>query len=157
MPRSLCLCLGLLLAGGVCLALWHDDHFSQNAPPSEPSSTDPPVLVLLVGEEASVTALRTAVDPARIVARSAGGFALAEGRIVAADHHAAERILTTAGWLDRKVEIVPTASSPRRRGGEASHEGERSEEPALDLLELSRKPTLTVPEAIAALRALEGS
>jgi hypothetical protein len=156
MPRSLCLCLGLLLAGGVCFTLWHDHLPGKTPPSSTESNGEPPILVLLVTGESNVSALRAAVDPGRIVAREKGGFALSEGRIVASDHRAAERILTAAGWLERPVEIVVSASSPRRRSKAPSPEGE-SPEGQPDLLELSRKPTLTLPEALAALRALEGS
>jgi hypothetical protein len=156
MPRSLCLCLGLLLAGGVCLTLWKGDIRKEPAGAPEPSTGAPPVLVLLVGGESSVAALRAAIDPERIVARSEGGFALREGRIVAEDHRAAERILTDAGWLDRRLEIVPTASSPRRRSEPVGSDANDRPDGSPDLLELSRKPTLSIPEAMAALRALEG-
>lgn len=157
MPRSFCLCLGLLLAGGVCLTLWQGYIQKEAAPSAVASTGEPPVLVLLVGGESSVAALRAAVDPGRIVARGEGGFALREGRIVAADHRAAERVLTTAGWLDRPLEIVTTASSPSRRSEASGPEGKEGPAGRPDLPELSQKPTLTIPEAIAALRTLEGS
>jgi hypothetical protein len=124
-----------------------------SAQPSE--AEQEAVLVFLVNEPSVVRALAAGVDRSRVVARSEDALALREGRIVAAGPEAASRLLAEAGWTNRPIELVTPASvrAPWWRGaGEPAPDGE---EGALDIAELASKPTLTLPEALAALRAME--
>ncbi len=160
MPRSLCLSLGVLAAAAAALLLWHGEAWepSRRALTHRGDRGDehPPVVVILVEGKRDVAAIRATVDPARILARSEGGFALEEGRVVAAGHDAVGTILTSAGWLDRPLEFFVPASFPRR--GEAAPAEERASGSgaSADLDVLMQKPTLTAMEALSVLKALDG-
>ncbi len=102
--------------------------------------------------------MRRAIDPSRIVARTREGFALKEGRIVAAGHSAAGELLTLADWTDRSLELyVPSSSRVRRsgRGGEPASDSD-GKGPGINIAELAKKPTLTPFEALAVLKAMDG-
>ena len=113
-----------------------------------------PILVFLVGDAAAVNAVKRAVDPSRIVAETDDAFALAEGRMIAAGPEAVSEPLTAAGWIDRKVELLPLPK--RRETVAASGEGGgSSEDPRFDrLMELMNKKTLSHGEALFVMNAM---
>lgn len=108
------------------------------------------VLVVLVPNGEGVAAVRRAVSADRVVATSAEGVALREGRIVAASHEAASELIGRAGWVDARIEILtPGARAAASSGGEAA--GARDSE----LSALAKKPTLSPAEAMRVLELLQ--
>jgi hypothetical protein len=104
-----------------------------------------PVLVIVVGDPGAVARLRAAVAPERVVATADDGFALQEGRVVAASLEAAGPILMAAGLGRRPVEVWSASSmrgpdplrpTPKRTGLPQG---------------LASKPTLTLGEALMLL------
>jgi hypothetical protein len=75
-----------------------------------------PVLVVFVEGPREVALVRAAVSDERVTAENANGFALREGRIVAAGTDAAGEIVTSAGWIDRKLTLMRARKqSPKQR------------------------------------------
>jgi hypothetical protein len=134
-------------------------------PEDERARTGAPILVLVVDGPGVLAAVRSSVEPHRIVAEGPGAFALEEGRLVAASHEAVGPVLAAAGWEAQAFELfapgsfapaVPPGgptSSRRAPGPGASLEGSPA---GPDLAALSHKPTLSVSEALALLRHLDG-
>lgn len=113
-----------------------------------------PILVFLVGDTAGVDAVKRAIDPSRIVAETDDAFALVEGRMIAAGPEAVSEPLTAAGWIDRKVELLPL---PKRRDtvAAASRGGGSSDDPRFErLMDLMNKPTLSHGEALFVMTAM---
>jgi hypothetical protein len=104
-----------------------------------------PVLVVVVGDAARLERVRAAIPDERIRTESAGAFAVAGGRIIAESFDAAGPVLTDAGWVDRKVEIVAPGRERAEAGSTAAPDR---------YAELLAKPTLTLAEARSALRFL---
>ena len=71
---------------------------------------------------------------------------------MATSHEAVGRILTTAGWTDRPIEIFDAASM---REGMGAPEREATPRDAT-IAAYARKPTLNYPEALSLLNALDG-
>ena len=67
--------------------------------------------VATAGSVENVEVVRRVVEPERIVASSAEGFAIDGGRVVSASLEQAGAPLSAAGWTDRPVEIL----TPQRR------------------------------------------
>jgi len=101
-----------------------------------------------------VRGVRASVRSEGVVALAEDAFALESGRIVVANLDAAERILVEAGWIDRKLEILTTASLRAQTRPEDSR-GIPSSADA-DYPALLSKPTLTPGEAMQALEMLDG-
>ena len=115
------------------------------------SLPDEPVMVVVVKSPDDVAAVRDVIDPERIVANSLDGFVVREGRVVVASVEAAGPLLSVAGWSEAELEIVKLEARPALRGGSGAGGGE----PASGLAALYAKPTLTLDEALLALRLLE--
>jgi hypothetical protein len=114
------------------------------------------VLVFLVGNREGVDRVRTAVDPARVVAATEDAIALREGRIVAVNVAAVSDPYTAAGWLEREIEIFHVErAAPKRPGRSGGGEGtevdpERMAKPAA----LVQKPTLSAGEQMFVLQTM---
>jgi len=137
----------LLLGAGYHLG-WHQS-LAASLPPLESLGTgeeSEPVLILLLGSTESVEHLRAVVAPERVIADGRSAFALAGGRIVAADVESASDPLNAAGWTERPVQILTAARLAQ---------GQAQAEPGNALAELARKPTLTPGEALRLLRQLD--
>ena len=157
MLRPLCLSLGVLAGAAMAVLLWRgglSEPFRQAR--ASWSGEPPAVLVILVEQKRDVAAIRATVDPGRIVAHDESGFALAEGRVVAAGHDAVGTILSSAGWHDRPLEFFVPSSFTRGGELEPAEEPAGASAPLDDLEELMQKPTLSVAEARSVLRALDG-
>lgn len=120
-----------------------------------PTRLGPPVLVVQVATPEAVASVRAVVAPERVVAETPGGFALREGRIVAAGHDETAALLTETGWSDRPLEIhraEPRRPDDRARGpfAAAGPRGRRSPADAL-----AHKSHLTRAEAMAVLESLD--
>ncbi len=116
-------------------------------------STEPPVLVMLVGDAESVATIRDAVDPDRIVAATPEAFALVEGRIIATSIDAANRPLNRAGWASREIEIVmpPAKLTP----GFAQKKSASGPNPSGDsFVALKDKDVLTQGESLGLLKEM---
>jgi hypothetical protein len=112
------------------------------------------VLVFQVATAEAVASVRAAVAPERVVAETPGGFALREGRIVAAGHDEIAALLTETGWSDRPLEIhraEPRLPDYRVRGPFAA-ERRKPRSPA-DAL--AHKSHLDRAEAMAVLESLD--
>ena len=110
-----------------------------------------PVLVFQLGHVESVAVVREAVAKERVVAEMPAGFALAEGRIVAAGPDVTAVLLRLAGWSDRPLEIYQPAPVLPDLGGR--RRGSRTDGP--DLGALARKSHLTRQEAMAVMERLD--
>jgi hypothetical protein len=108
------------------------------------SSEPEAVLVLLVPDRSGVAMVGAAVDPARILVRTADAIVLREGRVIATGFEVVGEPLTTAGFADRSIELWAATPSDRWKPDEPA-EGE------LSLATLAKKPTLTPGEVIALL------
>lgn len=113
------------------------------------SLPDEPVMVVVVKSHDDIAAVREVIDPERIVANSLDGFVVREGRVVVSSVEAAGPLLSIAGWSEAELEIVNLGARPAPSGG--SDGGERAQ----GLAALYAKPTLTLDEALRALRLLE--
>jgi hypothetical protein len=107
------------------------------------------VTVVLVPSRAGVAAVQQAVAPDRIVATAPGGFALREGRVVAASHEAASELIGRAGWTDARIEIL----TPDARQDDARASAPRGSD--AELAALAHKPTLSPADAKRVLELLE--
>ena len=106
-----------------------------------------PILVVFVESPREVARVRAAVADERIAAESPNGFALREGRIVAAGSGAAGELVTAAGWIDRKLELMRARrQSPSRTTAATGEEGAGGLAPER-LAELLSKDTLSYAEA----------
>jgi len=116
--------------------------------PGLPTLGADPVLVFYVNGPASLGMVRDAVDPLRIVAARADGFALREGRIVAMGPVPTSALLNDTGWGDRPLQIHRPAPRPPawRPHGRATG--------GTDLNALAHKSHLSRPEAMAVLEQL---
>lgn len=138
---------------------WRPDALDWRQDESE--EEEPPILVVLVSNADSVAAVREAVSADRILARSDEAIALREGRIVAASRDAASEMIGRAGWADAPIEIVTTVARdsirPKRAAAPPPDEAavEIARERRGELNELSKKGTLTLPEAMRALELME--
>jgi hypothetical protein len=108
-----------------------------------------PVMVVVVKSHGDVAAVREVIDPGRIVASSPAGFVVREGRVVVASVEAAGPLLNDAGWSEAELEIVKLEARPVLRGAAGTGSGGDG------LAALYAKPTLTLDEALLALRLLE--
>jgi hypothetical protein len=157
MLRPLCLSLGVLAGAVVAVLVWRGGLSEPFRQAQASWSEEPPsVLVILVETKRDVDAIRATVDPARILAQDESGFALEEGRVVAAGHDAVGTILTSAGWLDRPLEFFVPSSFTRGGELEAAEDQEGASRPLDDLDALMQKPTLSAMEALSVLHALDG-
>jgi hypothetical protein len=107
---------------------------------------DEPVMVVVVKSHGDIAAVREVIDPGRVVASSLDGFVVREGRVVVASVEAAGPLLNDAGWSEAALEIVKLEARPVLRGATAGGGG---------LEALYAKPTLTLDEALSALKLLE--
>jgi hypothetical protein len=110
---------------------------------------DEPVMVVVVKSHGDIAAVREVIDPGRIVASSTDGFVVREGRVVVASVDAAGPLLNDAGWSEAELEIVKLESRPVLRGATGNGSGGGG------LEALYAKPTLTLDEALSALKLLE--
>jgi hypothetical protein len=110
---------------------------------------DEPVMVVVVKSRDDIGAVREVIDPGRIVASSPEGFVVREGRVVVASVEAAGPLLNAAGWSEAELEIVKLEARPVLRGAAGNGNGGGG------LAALYAKPTLTLDEALLALRLLE--
>ena len=106
-----------------------------------------PILVVFVESPREVARVRAAVADERIAAESPNGFALREGRIIAAGSDAAGELVSAAGWIDRKLELMRARKqSPSRRTAATGEQGIGGLAPER-LAELLSKDTLSYAEA----------
>jgi len=106
--------LGVLL-GGVAALLLSSEVQLERISSTLPGVRDP-VLVVLVDDSGTVAAVRAAVGRERIVLERPGGFAMAEGRVVAAGHAVASELINAAGWSGREIQMglaVPASEGGR--------------------------------------------
>lgn len=105
-----------------------------------------PVLVIFVDSARAVAVVRAAVEDERIVAETPQGFALREGRIIAANRDAAGEVVSAAGWVDRELQLMRVRKNkdllqpPSAKKGRGSLVDE-------DLARLAGQETLTRSEA----------
>jgi hypothetical protein len=133
----------VLVGGGLWLASGlHDRPRRSAAPAPKRADARASVLVIVVRSSADLEALRAVVPAERILARSPGAFALADGRIFATGVEAAGRPLSELGWAERRIEIVDSALV---RAGAAAP-GDAPRDPALAL---AQKGSLSPGEALA--------
>ena len=119
-------------------------------------SSEPPVMVFLVGNRGGVELMKRAVDPARIVAESPDAIALVEGRIIATSPSAVSDPIMQAGWSARRIEIFTLPKNDGlNRGRSASRQGRQRDPRMGRLMELINKPTLSQSEAVFALQAMD--
>jgi hypothetical protein len=157
MLRPFCLSLGVLAGAAVAVLVWRGGLSEPLRQARASWSEEPPsVLVILVERKRDVAAIRATVDPGRILAHDESGFALEEGRVVAAGHDAVGTILTSAGWLDRPLEVFVPSSFTRGGELEPTEDRKGASGPSDDLGALMQKPTLSATEALSVLRALDG-
>jgi hypothetical protein len=133
---------------------WVGEASSLSLPELRPARQGPPVLVFQVATAEAVASVRAVVAPERVVVETPGGFALREGRIVAAGHDVIATLLTETGWSDRPLEIhraEPRLPDYRSHGPFAAGAG-KTRSPA-DAL--AHKSHLTPAEAMAVLESLE--
>lgn len=123
------------------------------SPPGLPTLGAEPVLVFYVNGPRSLGMVRDAIDPGRIVAARADGFALREGRIVALGPVPTSALLNDAGWGDRPLEIHRPAPRPPSWQHRAGQPPGRAAGGA-DLNALAHKSHLSRPEAMAVLEQL---
>jgi hypothetical protein len=118
------------------------------------TSAGTPVLVFHLASAEAVAGVRAAVSAERIVAETPAGFALAEGRIVAAGHEATAALLAATGWSDRPLEIhraEPRLPDYRSHGPFPSGTPRGAAGPDA----LAHKSHLTRPEAMAVMERLD--
>jgi len=150
-----------MLAGGLILLLvWNaewDWRLWEHLPSLERpivTSTQEPVMVMLVGNVEGVDAVRAAVDPDRIVASTPEAFALIEGRIVATSIAAASGPLNRAGWASRNIEIVvsPQKLTPGFAKKATASGAGRPEDP---FAALKDEDSLTSAQSLKLLKAMD--
>jgi hypothetical protein len=114
------------------------------------------VLVFIVGTPEGVDRVRKAVAPERVVAATSDAFALAEGRIVAANVEAVAGPYTEAGWTDRELEffVIEKNDRPVRGRQLAADAMGMDEERLARLQELLHQKTLSYGEQIFVLQAM---
>lgn len=106
-----------------------------------------PVLVVFVEGPREVALVRAAVLDARIAAESANGFALREGRIVAAGSDTAGELVMAAGWIDRKLTLMRARKQAPQARTTAARDGSTGGMEPERLAELLSKDTLSYAEA----------
>ena len=122
-------------------------------------SSEPSIMVIVVGTRERVASVRKAVSSDRILAASENGFAIQGRRLIAVSLENVGGLLMKAGWEDAPLEIL-TAS--RRswigggRPGEGPQDTDRSsaQAEAAILADLMNKPTLNYLEAQRVLSLL---
>ena len=146
MRGSFFFAMGLFLAGCIGIGGWFTAasrgesllSWVRDAPDQEP------VLVLLVGDERGVAAVRSAVDADRILADSPGAFVLREGRVVASGVEAVGGPLAEAGLAGRPLELLSVSLAAPVKRTRARKQHSR-------IAELAAKDFLTPMEAAALL------
>ena len=126
-------------------------------------SSEPSVMVIVVGTRGRVASVRKAVSSDRILAASENGFAIQGRRLIAVSLENVGGLLTQAGWENAPLEIL-TASKRGRTGGgptggrpgEGPQDTDRSsaQAEAAILADLMNKPTLNYLEAQRVLSLL---
>lgn len=127
-------------------------------------SSEPSVMVIVVGTRGRVASVRKAVSSDRILATSENGFAIQGRRLIAVSLENVGGLLMKAGWEDAPLEIL-TASRRNRTGGSWTGGGRPGEGPqdtdrssaqaeAAILADLMNKPTLNYLEAQRVLSLL---
>jgi hypothetical protein len=109
--------------------------------------TAEPVLVVFVESPREVALVRAAVLDARVTAESARGFALREGRIIAAGSDAAGELVMAAGWMDRKLTLMRARKRAPQQRTAARGDGASGGLAPERLAELLSKDTLSYGEA----------
>ncbi|MEE8582155.1 MAG: hypothetical protein V3T33_11265 [Myxococcota bacterium] len=120
-----------------------------------PKPPPPVVTVFLVGDRRAVSMMRSALDPARIVAETPDAIALIEGRVIAANVEAVSDPVNQAGWAERKIELFTLRRDNGLERGRKGARGGEMDERRTRLNELAKKPTLTPGEAIFVLNAMD--
>ena len=105
-----------------------------------------PVIVIIVANPRAVASVRAAVPDDRVVADSPNGFALREGRIIAAEHDSASDLVSAAGWLERKLMLMQVRKKSRSSKTKKGDGDDGGLDPDL-LAELLNKETLSYVEA----------
>jgi hypothetical protein len=103
--------LGTLL-GGVAALLLSSEVQLERINAVVPGARGP-LLVVVLDDPSAVAAVRAAVREERIVVERPGGFALVEGRVVAAGHAAASEVITAAGWAQREIQLGLSVPPPK--------------------------------------------
>lgn len=127
-------------------------------------SSEPSVMVIVVGTRGRVASVRKAVSSDRILATSENGFAIQGRRLIAVSLENVGGLLMKAGWEDAPLEIL-TASRRSRTGGGRTGGGRPGKGPqdtdrssaqaeAAILADLMNKPTLNYLEAQRVLSLL---
>ncbi len=122
-------------------------------------SSEPSVMVIVVGTRGRVASVRKAVSSDRILATSENGFAIQGRRLIAVSLENVGGLLMKAGWEDAPLEIL-TASRRSRTGGGRPGEGPQdtdrssAQAEAAILADLMNKPTLNSLEAQRVLSLL---
>ncbi len=155
---------GMLLGGSLMLAIyfkpvdislpeipnpkqWIQDIATGKKSPTM-SSSEPKITVMVVDTRANVDAMRSAVEPGRIIADSPNAFALKEGRVFTTDVASANIPINDAGWAGRPLDII---QPPSRRADvtgelfdpeESEHGGDNSD--LINKKELSYGETMRV-------------
>lgn len=148
-PRTLALA-GILVAVAAGLAL-----AVQLIPAPErrtevpPLGSDTNVAILVVHDKNLLREVRAAIADHRVVAEGEFAFALEEGRIVALESPDAGPLIGALGWAERSVELIDAHTL----GGRDPRSVQRSSGPVpqSDLARLSKKPSLSLGEAIHVL------
>ncbi len=123
--------------------------------------TDEPVLVVLVGSDEGVRAVRAAVSSDRVVAETETAFAMIEGRVIASNAEAASQPINQAGWVDREIQMlaIPMSLSHGPKGppgqGERGGGSDEDRAKAQKIAELMKKPTINALEASVLMQHMD--
>ncbi len=163
MRRRLTISLLLLVIAGLLLgltAIARPDLRDRLANRLTGSAPEPePVLLIVVGHREHVSALRDSLPDAVVVQASDEAFALESGRIFASRIEAASELLNALGWGDRPLAIFDPRRGPGGlpsvpSGSSSVLDPRTNPADGASLAELARRDTLTLDEAMQALRML---
>ncbi len=117
-------------------------------------SSEPSVMVIVVGTRGRVASVRNAVDSGRILAASENGFAIQGRRLIAVSLENVGGLLMQAGWDDAPLEILTASRSGRTGKGPGDADRTSAQAEAAILADLMNKPTLNYLEAQRVLSLL---
>ncbi len=108
-----------MLLGGVAAVLLSSEVQLERISAAVPG-VRAPLLVVVLDDPSALAAVRAAVREERIVVERPGGFALAEGRVIAAGHAAASKLITAAGWAQREIQLGLSVPAQKERRASAA-------------------------------------
>jgi hypothetical protein len=117
-------------------------------------SDDDPVLVIMIPNPENLASVRAAIGDERVVWEGDEGFALVGARVYVKDLAQAGGLIAIGGWVDKPIQILALGMDSGTGDDDSPAPAMTREQRMIRLRKLVNKPSLTRPEQIFVLSAM---